>query len=69
MKLPSTKQWKALGNTVVWSAFILFGGFSAMQLRGDIHLNEASQVFLGSGLAVFVLITLFSLVYQANKVK
>lgn len=69
MKLPSTKEWKALGNTVVWAAFILFGGFSAMQLRGDIHLSQPAEYVLGSGMAVFVLVTLFSIVYKANKVK
>lgn len=68
-KMPEQGTIATLFNTIVWAAFILFGTFSAMALRGDIHLDPSAEKVLGSGLAVFVLVTLFSLIYKANKVR
>jgi uncharacterized membrane protein len=63
----TTKQhaW-AVVNTAIWAVFILTGGLAALQLRGDIHLTNEAQAFLGSTLAAFVLLVLLTITYKAN---
>ena len=68
-KMPEEGTVSTLFNTVVWAAFILVGAFSAMALRGDIHLEAFAEKVFGTALAVFVLVVLFSLIYKANKVR
>lgn len=63
-----TKSYaQIIAFTLGWTLFMLVGMFGALSLRGDIKFDESFTRILGNLLAVFVMITLITIVYRANR--
>ena len=63
-----TKEYaQIIAFTLGWTLFMLVGMFGALSLRGDIKFDGSFNATLGNLLAVFVMITLLTIVYKSNK--
>ena len=65
-QVPKREAVSAWFGTFAWAGFIVIGTLSAMALRGDIHLTEDAETFLGVGLAVYMIVALLNIIHTAQ---
>ena len=65
-EVPKKETFSAWFGTVAWAGFIVIGTLSAMALRGDIHLTNDANKFLGIGLAVYMIVALLNIIHTAQ---
>lgn len=56
----------AIGNTVAVALLIVVGGFTSLQMKGNIKLNPDASEMLGNILAAFTLLLFLVIVFKAN---